>query len=65
VELAGGVKVEVVRDSLKFLVSPYRKFEHQFGGKTVLQIPSSSSLLRCLYRVPHKVSGLGPKKQLF
>jgi hypothetical protein len=29
-------KVDVLRDSHKLLVTPYREFEQQFGGKTVL-----------------------------
>jgi hypothetical protein len=29
-------KVDVLRDSHKLLVTPYREFERQFGGKTVL-----------------------------
>jgi hypothetical protein len=29
-------KVDVLRDSHKLLVTPYREFEQEFGGKTVL-----------------------------
>jgi hypothetical protein len=32
----GQDKVDILRDSHKLLVTPYREFERQFGGKTVL-----------------------------
>jgi hypothetical protein len=42
-----GTKVEVVRDSHKLLVSPYREFEQQFAGKIILDFLSNFYSIPC------------------
>jgi hypothetical protein len=51
-------KVEVVRDSHKLLLSPYREFERHFGGKTVLAGLRLKKQLMVVSKITFEVSNL-------